>query len=229
MSRSGPAILLSLLFLLVPTLPALGQDASEAAGPVSKLRFHARTGLDSGFTFRFLQAIHERGRWIGPDVGFIDFGDASAYREAWIGGGGVAHASKLWFVALEALFAFGSGETTADTVYVQPWMLVGYRPRPRLAAELVYFEYLPLDDRGTRQRVLDRAKLERDLGRFKVGAGYAGFQFGDGSWDHRPFLSATRKLGGTAELELWVQRDEDFGGESQTQVQIRFALLEELR
>jgi len=54
--------------------------------------------------------------------------------------------------------------------------------------------------------VLNRAKLERDYRRFKFGVGYAGYQFAQTGWQHKPFLTTTFKAGGLGSLELWIQR-----------------------
>lgn len=185
---------------------------------------NARAGWRNDVTYRHIQGVHSRGRWVLLDAGYIDFGDAAGYRELWVGAGHVLHASDRALFVAEGLVAQAFGPKARGETYLQPWFLFWCRLGERLESETVYLAYVPLDGAGTRQHVLDRSKVELDLGRFKLGAGYAGFRFGGAPWQHRPFLTGTVKLGGAGALELWAQRLPDPGGGSVIQAQIRYSV-----
>lgn len=205
---------------LCPAAPAAGDEGAPRVSTLVNLR----TGLRDGITYRHAQAVHGRGRWVLADVGYIDFGDSDGYSELWAGGGRVLHGSDRALLVVEGLLAQAFGSRSRHETYLQPWILWWTRPARRLETELVYLAYVPLDRAGTRQHVLDRFKVEVDLERFRLGVGYAGFQFGDASWEHRPFLTGTVKLRGAGGLELWLQRLEDRRGGSGFQVQLRYAI-----
>jgi hypothetical protein len=59
---------------------------------------------------------------------------------------------------------------------------------------------------ATAQQLLERAKLEYDFARFKLGAGYSAYRFGTEAWRHKPFLTGTFKGGRFGNFELWLQR-----------------------
>ena len=42
------------------------------------------------------------------------------------------------------------------------------------------------------QHVLENAKVERSVGAWKFGAGYAGYKYGDDKWQNKPFITVTR-------------------------------------
>jgi hypothetical protein len=98
-------------------------------------------------------------------------------------------------------------------------MLVAYNLAPKLGGQMVYFPYLPLNEAGRVQHVLERAKLEYDFGRVKLGGGYAGYRFGDGDWQNKPFVTASIKAGPVGAVELWLQH---LPGNRLT-VQVRYA------
>ena len=163
----------------------------------------ARTATDQG-AYHYAQVFQQRGRWIYPDVGYIDFNHAGEYREVWVGGGGVLFDTSHLTVIGEGYIDKSLGSASGGALYLQPWMLVAYS-LAKLGGQVVYFPYLPLNDAGRVQHVLERAKLEYDVGRFKLGGGYAGYRFGDGDWQSKPFVAATIKAGPVGALELWLQ------------------------
>lgn len=197
--------------------------ADDGTPPRVATTFLARAGWDRGFTYRFFEAIHARGRWIAPDVGYIDFGQARAYREFWAGGGYVVHASPRTTVVAEGYFAQATGPRAGGARYLQPWMLVAHRPAPRLRAEALYFAYLPLNEAGTFQQVLERAKLEATFGRISAGVGYGAYKAEGSAWRHKPFVTFTVGAGQWGSLELWVQRDRAPTGDD-LQAQVRYSL-----
>ena len=70
--------------------------------------------------------------------------------------------------------------------------------------------------------MIERAKLEYDLGVIRVGGGYSGFKFDRGPWEHRPFLTTTLEMGRLGALEFWLQRTPGEGLNLRTQ--IRYSL-----
>lgn len=215
---------LASVLLLTAATAGAEPPPSSAAPPRAKTLVNARAGWREDVTYRHFQGVHSRGRWVILDAGYIDFGDPSAYRELWAGAGRVLHASDRAVFIAEGLLAQAFGPLARGETYLQPWFLFWGRLSERVETETVYLAYLPLDDAGTRQHVLDRSKLEVDLGRFKVGAGYAGLRFGGSPWQHRPFLTATVELPGASALEVWAQRLPGPDGGSRIQAQVRYSV-----
>lgn len=180
-----------------------------------------RTGVgdDAKTTYRIVEVFQQRGRWIFPDVGYIDFADPKQYREYFVGAGAVLFTSKRITIIEEGYLDKAAGPASGDALYFQPWTLVAISITPKLGAEVVYFPYLPLNKAARIQHVLERAKLEYDFKHVKVGGGYAAYQYGEGPWSNRPFVSTTLKGGKLGDLELWLQR---MPGDH-VQVQVRYA------
>jgi len=119
-------------------------------------------------TFHFLDAVQTRGRLVLPDIGYVDFG-RSNYRELY-GGGLVVYPGKHFSWIQKCYFVRSLRRVANGASYLQPWTFVAYSiPQTRFLGETLYFTYLPLNRAGRIQYVLDRAKLERDYRRFKVG------------------------------------------------------------
>ena len=178
----------------------------------------ARTATERG-AFHYVQVFQQRGKWIYPDVGYIDFNHSSEYREVWAGAGRVLIDTTRITIIGEAYIDRAFGPASGGALYLQPWMLLAYTLAPKLAGQMVYFPHLPLNDAGRVQQVLERATLAYDYGHFKLGGGYAGFRFGDGAWQSKPFVTATIKAGLVGAVELWLQH---LPGNRLT-VQVRFA------
>ena len=197
--------------LLAAAAPARAQSANETL-------LLLRTATERG-AYHFVEVVHERGRLIPIDVGYIDFDNPRLYREMWIGGGGVPFESARGFLATEALFVRALGEHAGGAWYVQPFFLGVYRLAARVPAEFSYFAYVPLNAAATAQHLLERAKVEYDFARFKAGAGYSAYRFGDEAWHQKPFITATLKAGGLGNFEVWLQRV----AADQFAVQLRYA------
>ena len=187
----------ALLLLAASAVPA------QAQAPETLLLL--RTATDRG-AYHLAEIVHERGRIIPLDVGYIDFDNPTLYREMWIGGGGVPFDGPKGFLITEGLLARAFGEHANGALYFQPYFLGVYRVAPRVPFEASYFAYVPLNDAGTAQHLLERAKLEYGFARVKVGAGYSAYKFGDVAWHHKPFITATLKAGGLGNFEVWLQR-----------------------
>jgi hypothetical protein len=167
-----------------------------------------RTGFRDGkpFTYHYVEVFQERGRWIYPDIGYIDFGETKQYREFFIGAGGTVFASKHFRFIEEGMIEQALGPASEHATYFVPWSFAPFNITPRLGGEIVYFPYLPLNKQGRIQHVLERAKVEYDFKHFKAGAGYGAYQFGDGPWQNKPFMTATLKAGKLGNFEFWLQR-----------------------
>jgi len=206
------------LFTVVACVFAgLDTAAAQEAPPVDTYVI-VRTATDQG-AYHYAQVYQQRGKWIFPDAGYIDFNKFNEYREAWIGAGGVLFATTHLSVIGEGHITKAFGAASGGALYLQPWFLVAYNLTRRLGGQAVYFPYLPLNDAGRVQHVLERAKLEYDFGRLKVGGGYSGYRFGNGDWNSKPFITATIKAGSVGALELWLQQ---LPGHRVT-VQVRYA------
>ena len=86
----------------------------------------ARTATDAG-TYHFAEILQTRGRWIVPDVGYIDFTRADEYREVFVGVGRIVVQNARWTVWESAYFSQTSGSASGKALYLQPYTLVAYR------------------------------------------------------------------------------------------------------
>ncbi len=165
-----------------------------------------RMGMRNAATYHFFEAFQtHHGKWIYPDVGYVDFGK-NGYWEFFLGGGAVIHDSKRFTLIHEGFLDRAQGPKSLSATYYQPWTLFVYRISRRVIGDTVYFPYLPLNKPARIQHVLERAKLEYDFKHFKLGGGYGGYQYGEENWQHKPFATWTLKAGSLGELELWLQR-----------------------
>lgn len=191
-------------FILVCVVGAL-DTASAQEAPAVDTHVIARTATDQG-TYHYAQVFQQRGKWIPLDLGYIDFNKFDVYREVWVGAGGVLLETTHLSVIGEGHIVKALGPSSGGALYLQPWVLVAYHLAQRLGGDAVYFPYLPLNDAGRRQHILERAKLEYDIGHIKVGGGYAGSKSGPGAWKSKPFVTATIKAGPIGAIELWLQQ-----------------------
>ena len=209
--------IIRMFVVIACVLWALATASAQEASAVDTYVI-ARTATDQG-AYHYAQVFQQRGKWIYPDVGYIDFNKSGEYREVWVGAGGVLCETTHLTVIGEGHINKALGPASGGALYLQPWMLVACNLAPRLGGQVVYFPYLPLNEAGRVQHVLERAKLEYDFGHFKLGGGYAGYRFGDGDWQSKPFVTATIKAGPIGAVELWLQH---LPGNRVT-VQVRYA------
>jgi hypothetical protein len=210
--RIAPVPLLLVLLTFAPGL--------AAAQPSPETLVILRTATDRG-TYHLAEVIHQRGRIIPFDLGYIDFDDAKHYREVFLGAGVVAVNHEKLTLITEAFLLKPFGDRAGGALYFEPYFLGIYRVAPRVSAEASYFPYIPLNDAARAQHVLERAKVEYDFGRFTVGTGYGAYKFGDTDWRHKPFVSTTLKAGWAGNFEVWLQRV----AEGDTTLQFRYAKL----
>ena len=200
---------------------AAAQDAPDQtpSAPVTTTVL-VRTGLRSDVTLRYVEVLQTRGRWVVPDVGYIDFGDAGRHREIWLGGGPVLIQRPSVNLTVTGYYAQDDGSAANGAKYFQVWSLLGYQVAPHVVAQAVYLGFAPLNDAARVQHLFERIKLEYDFGRLKLGGGYAAYRFATDAWQHRPFVTGTVRLGRAGALELWGQR---LSGDK-AQLQVRYAL-----
>lgn len=221
---------LTTVFILSSWLPGIAQDtpgdsdvsAAQTAVPTVSLLI-ARTGLRTdaphASTYHFVEFLQARGRWIYPDIGYIDFGHGN-YREFFAGAGHTFWSGKWATLVEELYFDQATGPASKSARYVQPWTLIDCRFSSKLTSEVVYFPYLPLNRSARIQHVLERAKVEYALTQgWKIGAGYAGYKYGDYQWQNRPLLTTTVSIR-AGSFEFWLQKLPGGG-----QVQMRYQLL----
>lgn len=204
-------------------LSLMGIFASSANAQTTTI-VDLRTGVQPKATYHYAEVFQVRGRWIVPDVGYIDFADAKQYREWFVGAGYNVWVTKRVTITNELYFVLTDGFLSGNTKYIQPWTGIFYTLTPRLGGETVIFPYIPLNDSSRKQWVVERAKLEYALtSLFKVGAGYGAYQFGDSEWQHKPFITGTITpfSGRYGRLEFWYQR---LSGDK-TQMQVRYKLV----
>jgi hypothetical protein len=123
------------------------------------------------------------------------------------GAGVVAYRRKHFTWVQEAYFLQGTGPAAKGARHILPWTLLGYSiPRTKLVGDAEYFTYLPLNQPARIQYVLDRAKLEYEFRRYRIGGGYAAYKYADGAWENKPFLTFTVKAQPVGSFEFWAQR-----------------------
>lgn len=201
-------------------------DASVTDTPTKSL-FMARTGesLTTPYigTIHFLEFLQIRGKWIYPDIGYVDFAHGN-YREFFIGGGRTLYDSEIATWDQELLYDQATGSASGNAPYLQPWSMLRLRFTPKFTNETTYFLYIPLNDSGQTHMVIERLKFEYALKKhWKVGAGYAGVKYIGAPWVHKPLITTTISTKAGA-FELWLQKIP--GG---AQLEARYALLHSSR
>jgi hypothetical protein len=191
-------LLLACLLLTVAAVPARGQNA-----PVTVVLL--RTATDRG-SYHYAELIHERGRLVPFDIGYIDFDNPKQYREWWVGGGFTPISTPRVSLTAEGLLARAFGEHAGGALYFQPFFLGTVRASRKVVVESVYFAYVPLNESGHGQHLLERAKVEYDFSRFKVGGGYGAYYSRSVTWQHKPFVTATVRAPLVGDVEIWLQR-----------------------
>jgi len=207
-------------------LPVSDCGAAASGRRGSRLRANnlvprAADGCQSGHpscreTYRYLEFFQARGAWILPDLGAIDF-HHSNYRELFVGAWRTLYNGTHVTWLEELYFAQATGSAAQSARYLWPWTLVAVRFTPRIAAEAVYFPYIPLNSSAHVQHVVERGKVEyAPTKTWKFGAGYGAYQFGGQPWQNRPFVTTTVRTG-VGSFERWLQKMPGGG-----QIQLRY-------
>ncbi|MEY4731596.1 MAG: hypothetical protein RL681_542 [Candidatus Parcubacteria bacterium] len=198
---------------------AISGGAEDPTTTIVTARMAERLDKPHIGTYHFFEVFQLRGRWIVPDVGYVDFG-RNDYRELFTGAGYTLHDGKRVTMIEEFYFVQGTGPAADGAAYLQPWTLLQGRLTKKFAAEAVYFLYVPLTDSASVQHVIERAKLEYSFQKpWKVGMGYAAYKPEGVAWKHKPFLTVSVKTRAGA-FEFWLQKVP--GG---AQVQARYKLV----
>jgi hypothetical protein len=211
----SPRRLLSWIILPVLFVGAVAAPVSAQSGGTTLGLLRTATGDGA---YHYAQLIHERGRWVALDVGYIDFDNPSAYFEAWVGTGVIAAAGDRGILITQGNLVRAFGDVSGDALYAQGFFLGKLRLADRVISEAAYLPYIPLNDAGEVQHLLERAKVEYEFPGWKAGIGYGAYRFSDQDWQHKPFITATAPAGRFGTFEFWLQR---LPGDSQT-VQIRY-------
>jgi len=191
----------TLFALLVVVLAASSAWAQESSTTII-----ARLAMRNSATQHYAQVYQTRGKWILPDVLYVDFGKNN-YREVLVGGGRVWYAGKHLGLTHEDYLGQASGSAAGSALYLLPWTKVDYRLSPKISGNTVYFFYAPLNQAGKFHQALERAKLEYSFSKtLKAGAGYGGSKPNGKPWQHKPMLTATFRCGQLGDIEFWLQR-----------------------
>jgi hypothetical protein len=156
-------------------------------------------------TYRLGEFSQTWGRWIIPDVGYLDFGEPQRYREWFAGFGYKIFASEKFELVEEVFFVQAEGSEANKARYIQPFMGAYYTPHPRINLEVSGFVYIPLNNKeGQHEWVLEKAKIEFSVSLLSLGVGY-GANSEEGEWVNKPFLTATLApaSGKFGSLEVW--------------------------
>lgn len=166
------------------------------------------TSIEDGVAYRLVETVLERGRRIEIEAAYADLGEPGEYRKVWLGGRGTVVDLPRLRLELTAALSKSAGTAAAGERHVQSKASLEARPSADWIVEVSYTDSAPLNDTAVRKHSLDRVRLVYQVGRYRVGAGYAGYQDGRQSWEHRPFVSLSRSVRGLGEAELWLQRIE---------------------
>ena len=173
-------------------------------GPATTLI--ARLAMRNAAAQHYLQVYQTRGKWIAPDVLYVDFGQ-NTYREVFVGGGRVWYNGKFLTLTHEDYLGQATGPAARGALYLLPWTKLDYRLGRKLSGNAVHFFYAPLNHAGQFHQAIERAKLEYSFSKlFKAGAGYGGSGPAGKPWQHKPMLTATVKCGSLGDVEFWLQR-----------------------
>jgi len=199
---------------------AQDQDSVSKAVTVVMALAGERTDSDPISTYHFVEVFQVRGKWIYPDIGYVDFGHNN-YREFFAGGGYTLYKSKRITAIGELLYGQSLGPAAHSARWLIPWTELQYRFTSKLGVEASYFAYAPLNSTAIVQHVLERVKLEYKIkNRWKIGAGYGGKHVENKPWQNKPFLTTTIITKG-GDFEFWLQRLP----QNIFQVQIRYKLV----
>ena len=193
-----------LCVLLLAVSSAWAQDTSTT--------IITRLAMRNSATQHYFQVYQTRGKWIGPDVLYVDFGKGN-YRETLLGAGRILYSGKpkpylpkLTLTHVDYLLQ-ATGPAAHSALYALPWTKLDYKFGNRLSGNAVYFFYAPLNQAGKFHQSLERAKLEYSFSKvLKAGAGYGGSKPNGKPWQNKPMLTFTVKVGPLGDAEFWLQR-----------------------
>jgi hypothetical protein len=217
------AICFLLLFLSGLGVSRAGQTDSPPDPPTSTSYYIARTGeqfqAPHVMTYRLLEYTWQKGRWLVPDLGVIDYGHGN-FQELFLGAGPVYYHSKRVMLTQMLYFAQDTGGAAGHARYIWPWPIANLQFTPRLSSETVAYVCAPVSKAARVQYDLDRSKLEYAFTpRITAGAGYSASKYASQPWQHKPFLTTTVTTR-AGSFEFWLQKMPGGG-----QLQLRYLLV----
>jgi hypothetical protein len=225
---TGPVCQMRVIRLLIILLFSLPLWAVDSTGehPVVNI-YMLRTGEQLQnphvVTYRFFEWTQIRGRWIVPDIGYLDTGYGKD--QIWFAGGGAYILQRPhldWYQEIYVTQEAGEQSTNKRSLWI--WPVLDARFRPRLIGQLAAYPTIPLDQAQRWGMDVDRAKIEwLATPHWNTGAGYSGVIDDARSWQNKPFLSVTRKTR-AGDFEFWLQRLPAGG-----QVQARYTFVDDRR
>jgi hypothetical protein len=200
-------ILIATLVVVVRSA-AYAQDAKPTPSPVTSI-FLARTGqnLQAPYTgtYHAIELFQVRGKWIYPDVGYVDCA-TNTYREFFMGGGRTLASGKKATLVGEGYFIQDAGPDAKNARYLWANPILDVLFAPKLAWETSYFTYIPLNHSAYFQQMIERSKLEYAIARsVTAGGGYSAYEKPGDSWKNQPFGTVTFKTR-AGSMEFWIQR-----------------------
>jgi len=200
-----------------PSLPA--PQPSAPVQDIVILRTGEQFQAPHIVTYHLVELAQQRGRWLVPDFGVIDYGKGD-FRELFLGGGPVYQYGKKVTFTQELFFAQDTGPAAHGARYLWPWPVFNFQFTPKLSSEVVAYLCIPLNHAAYMQYVLDRAKLERAVNRrLTLGAGLGFVKNAGQPWQNRHFLTSTINTRQGA-FEFWLQKIPGGG-----QLQFRYQLV----
>jgi hypothetical protein len=208
--RTGAVAVALTSIAAAQTPPATDTTAATAPSPsptTSILLLRTGENLQSPFTstYRLFEFFQIRGKWIYPDLGCVDFATGK-YRECFAGFDRIFFDGKRVTLTGAFYFVQATGPAAHSARYFWPNPILDIRFTPKLTSQTSYFPYVPLNRAARIQQVLERTKLEYAFAKhLKAGGGYGAYQFGNGPWQSKPFITTTVKTR-AGSFEFWIQK-----------------------
>ena len=157
------------------------------------------------FTYRLVEFSQQRGRWILPDLGYYDSGNAQV--RLWYTGVGAELMHNRRFEWTQIVYIAQQEGTTAQNQHMMwLWPVLDVNLTQRLTAELVLYPTIPLNRSAQWGFDLDRIKMEYALRpSLLAGVGYSASKCPTTAWINKPFLTATVN-NRAGSWEVWVER-----------------------
>jgi len=195
------------------------QQSSSPVQDIVILRTGEQFQAPHVITYHLVEIAQQRGKWLVPDFGAIDYGKGN-FRELFIGGGPIYHYGKMVTYNQELFFAQDTGPEAHGARYLWPWPVFNFQFTPRLSTEVVAYLCIPLNRAAYMQYDVDRAKLEYAVSRRLIAGGGLSLAKNAGHpWENKSFITTTVSTRhGT--FEFWLQKTPGGG-----QIQMRYQLV----